>query len=249
MPTATDPTVPRPYHRSQRSILAGSRADTAAFAFHFAAWRLRLALRRFDPNQPRVPAGSPGGGQRTDGHGNTDVSPTRSERVLLAQAGGGARPMYRPLRIDALEFQIGLGQAARINQLQVQLRDVVARIRAIDPVWRSRQGLYSTPNGYEADLIARRNEAERYYEEKVVARHRENLLLSGRTTEEILKPDGGWLGFSERGAGRDVRTLSGSVFDRTVYELFRRAEPVPAPPGLCRWVVHDARSSEARLQA
>ncbi|ODS02534.1 hypothetical protein AUC71_14695 [Methyloceanibacter marginalis] len=57
---------------------------------------LRDAVKRYDPNQPRVPAGNPEGGQWTDGGGGTggrlpsgpgtllDVDDSPSERVRLA---------------------------------------------------------------------------------------------------------------------------------------------------------------------
>lgn len=44
------------------------RYEHAAIAFQLAALRLYLALKAgFNPDQPRVPAGRPGGGQWTDG--------------------------------------------------------------------------------------------------------------------------------------------------------------------------------------
>jgi hypothetical protein len=46
------------------------RCSLAALAFEFALLRLRVLLRRgYDPDQPRVPAGNPDGGQWTEGAG------------------------------------------------------------------------------------------------------------------------------------------------------------------------------------
>jgi len=48
--------------------LAELRYELSANAFRLAALRLELALKAgFNPEQPRVPAGQPGGGQWTDG--------------------------------------------------------------------------------------------------------------------------------------------------------------------------------------
>lgn len=41
---------------------------------HYRRWRLKA---KFDPNQPRIPAGQPGGGQWTDHDHSTETSATR----------------------------------------------------------------------------------------------------------------------------------------------------------------------------
>ena len=55
-------------HFSIDHALAELRHELSANAFRLAALRLELALKAgFNPEQPRVPAGQPGGGQWTDG--------------------------------------------------------------------------------------------------------------------------------------------------------------------------------------
>lgn len=70
----------------QRSLLT-LRSDLASVRMQLALLKLQRALRRkYDPNQPRVPAGNPdggqwtseGGGQGTDGDGAVDVDVTGS---------------------------------------------------------------------------------------------------------------------------------------------------------------------------
>lgn len=64
------------------ATLARLRMQAAALRFETKLRRLSRALdRRYSPNQPRVPAGSPGGGQWTSGGGGSgavsDVSPVQ----------------------------------------------------------------------------------------------------------------------------------------------------------------------------
>jgi hypothetical protein len=80
----------------QRSATGLTEADIIAFRCNLAALRFKLALIKgalrlkvFNPNQPRVPAGNPDGGQWTDAGGGTGFG---SGRTRLADAGGGNDP-------------------------------------------------------------------------------------------------------------------------------------------------------------
>jgi hypothetical protein len=48
-------------------VLARLRCEVAALRVSLAFRRLALALKRYNADQPRVPAGNPDGGQWTDG--------------------------------------------------------------------------------------------------------------------------------------------------------------------------------------
>jgi hypothetical protein len=85
------------------SELVMLRARLAGYAFEVSAIRLQLLLRRanFNPDQPRIPAGQPGGGQWTSegGAGGGDSgSEGRDQRrdtrtnqpIRLAQVGGAS---------------------------------------------------------------------------------------------------------------------------------------------------------------
>lgn len=85
--------------------------------------RLRLALK-YDPNQPRVPAGNPDGGQWTyDGGGSARVA----QYVPRGPRGGGGRGRGT----DATP-----GQQARLAASQAQASAAVQRVRERDPNWR-----------------------------------------------------------------------------------------------------------------
>jgi Bacterial CdiA-CT RNAse A domain len=85
--------------------LLQTRYDIAAMQVRVALLRLRLALKAgFDPNQPRVPAGRPEGGQWTRvGEGVQDEAPVR-----VAQA-----PTRRRYTVNLLEEEARGGHAIR----------------------------------------------------------------------------------------------------------------------------------------
>jgi hypothetical protein len=61
--------------------LARLRHERASLRLDLALLKLRHALRKYNPNQPRVPAGNPDGGRWTDGGG-----PAGSESTSIARA-------------------------------------------------------------------------------------------------------------------------------------------------------------------
>ena len=118
--------------------------------------RLRLALKAgFDPNQPRVPAGSPHGGQWTDGAG--------SGGVQLAQ-NIPRDPMRGRIRIGA-----GLREATPAEETLIELTHgqadtAIRRVQQYDPYWEPTPSLFETPEGEIAANRATAKEAAEHYE-------------------------------------------------------------------------------------
>ena len=122
----------------------------------------RIFSRRshYDPNQPRVPAGHPDGGQWTKvGNASasnrevaSDAGPA-NEWVPGAQyatnrSGRGGRP--------PMEF----GQALRLAAAQARARDALALVRELDPNWRPTQSAWSTTPSVEGQICAYEAEAQ-----------------------------------------------------------------------------------------
>lgn len=102
--------------------------------------RLRLALRQFNPAQPRVPAGSPTGGQWVGNNAPREMQGRRRGPVELTPG----------LQAQLLAARIGANAA-------------VARVQRLDPTWRPTPSLTSgSAQGDLAALQARRAEAESY---------------------------------------------------------------------------------------
>jgi hypothetical protein len=118
----------------------------------------RILSRRshYDPNQPRVPAGHPDGGQWTRVGGASasnrevvsDAVPD-NEGIPGAQyatnrSGRGPRP--------PMEF----GQALRLAVAQARVRDALALVRELDPNWRPTQSAWSrTPEQQAEQALGR----------------------------------------------------------------------------------------------
>lgn len=61
-----------------------------------ARLRAELLERRYNPNQPRVPAGRPGGGRWTDGGGGTGGGSPRGQRFVPHPGQPVAKPSPKP---------------------------------------------------------------------------------------------------------------------------------------------------------
>ena len=71
----------------RQRALAQLRYDLAGLELDLAVLELRRALgRKYDPNQPRVPSGQPGGGQWTDGSSGTRESKRVRPESIIARA-------------------------------------------------------------------------------------------------------------------------------------------------------------------
>jgi hypothetical protein len=93
--TGRVPPPTRQWPRARNGVLEipslrSLKSSVAALRFQLALWRAVLGERKggYDPNQPRVPRGEPGGGQWTDGGGNGGGSePTDARRVTVLRCG------------------------------------------------------------------------------------------------------------------------------------------------------------------
>jgi hypothetical protein len=142
-----------------------------------------LTKANFNPNQPRVPAGNPDGGQWTDDPSWTGGwGSDRSRRVRVAQVGGPGRndprilsdatpqdewkpgAQYAQNRPPRGQFPTATpGQQARLLAIEAQAAATVRRVQEIDPNWRPREADLTVPGsvqGYIARAEARAAAAE-----------------------------------------------------------------------------------------
>jgi hypothetical protein len=129
---------------------------------------LRAALNKYSPDQPRVPAGDPDGGQWTSDGGNgpaddsrvvSDVTPDNTwipgeQYAQNTRRGGG------PILINGNWLDPTPAQAARLTVAEAQAQDALARVRNFDPYWQPTPGLYATIEGKISDLEAQAQEAK-----------------------------------------------------------------------------------------
>lgn len=138
----------------------------------FGEWEAKLAnwveaaKAGFDPNQSRVPAGNPDGGQWTStggssggtGHVLSDATPDnfRKPGTRVAQAG---RPRSgSAIRFGGQSYDATPGQAARYSAADVRAAAALRRVREIDPKWKPRPSL-APPRSAEGAIAIRQPEA------------------------------------------------------------------------------------------
>ena len=92
----------------------------------------RAVKANFDPNQPRVPAGNPDGGQWTDAGGGGDNGGGATANVRIAQARRG-RP-GRGSNAEATPAQLAIRHVR-----EAQARESIRGVQEIDPGWRPRE--------------------------------------------------------------------------------------------------------------
>jgi hypothetical protein len=154
-----------------RRLLSGSQAALRhALAFrHMEALR-RIALRHshFDPNQPRVPAGHPDGGQWTTAAGPggndarimSDATSDNDWKPNTQYAANRSGRGFGPIRIGGRLVEVGPGQAARLAEAQARAHDAIARVQQLDPNWRPRPSAYESVEGLIRTYAAEAREAE-----------------------------------------------------------------------------------------
>ena len=128
---------------------------------------------RYDPNQPRVPAGDPDGGQWTSkGGGDAQrarvTEAPRSLDEIISDAIDGVipgaryaaaarRPPRGPVVVNGRPVQLTTRQATRLAEAELDAQDAIARVRQHDPNWRPRPSAYETVEGL---ISARRADAQ-----------------------------------------------------------------------------------------
>jgi hypothetical protein len=134
-----------------------------------AKHRLAQYHSHYNPNQPRVPAGHPEGGQWTSAGGTTgsgasqvlsDFTPDNDWKLgaQYASNGRGGRGSG-PTRLGRGQWiELEPGQAARLTLAEARAQDAVRRVQELDPNWRVELGTYNTAEG---EIRALEAEAER----------------------------------------------------------------------------------------
>ena len=113
--------------------------------------RLQYWCKAYNPNQPRVPAGNPDGGQWTkigDASGRTDErvisdalnNVVPGERYAARNERRGPGPFLR--RIGNKTFRLSEDQALRFDTANREADQAIGKVKEIDPAWEPRHSLY-----------------------------------------------------------------------------------------------------------
>ena len=136
--------------RKARADWLRAQCEVAYVRVLMAAQRYADALRReekYSPDQPRVPAGNPDGGQWTDaGGGEQAGSDIASFQVAQGRAGQGRVS----IRVGGLSFETTPLRAVLLSNATNAAEGAVARVREIDPSWRPAPSIRTPQSADEA---------------------------------------------------------------------------------------------------
>lgn len=147
--------------RRLSGALAGARVE-AALA------RLKLLLRAgYRPDQPRVPAGNPDGGQWTDapgraGRSDTDGDGANNPDDLVHLVGRRVARRGNQIRVGDRWLEATPAQQLRAELSYKAMRKAVREAQTLNDTWRPRPQFYETVEGLIRANEATRLEAELY---------------------------------------------------------------------------------------
>ncbi len=127
-------------------------------------------VQKYNPDQPRVPAGNPDGGQWTEAGAVASYrdpqilsdapDPTWAPGAHSAQGPRGRGWSSGPVRINGQFHEPTPGQAVRLTIAEFRWNDAMSRVQRIDPNWKPRPGIESTVEGLIRNLERETQEAE-----------------------------------------------------------------------------------------
>lgn len=207
------------------SELLRLRHALARSRFEIALAKLRIKAN-FNPAQPRVPRGKPGGGQWTREGGllSTDLSAVRKKPP-------GA---LRPSRLGFHNLNPTLDQQVRYAEATTRADEALAQVRRYDPNWQPTVGVYdlTNPESHIRRLDKETEEAEKHLLERLRSAPGQGSSQApggGELTEDVLAPGGRPIGLRARGANDRVRTVSSREFYDTVDRLTKGSWPTAEP--------------------
>ena len=197
--------------------LPGARHSFATAQLALRSLRLTIALKRFNPSQARLPAGS-SGGRRWTGSGSGGGAAIQPVSYRPRSRSGGTRV------IRGQVYEVTPGQEARLDVSAAQARAAIREVQRHDPTWRPRPSIYE---GVEGEILANQSDTL-----QAGARLRE---LGARETlspaqQDILLPNGRLIGRLEGRSLITTRTVTTPNFNKMLEELSPGAKIVSSPP-------------------
>lgn len=217
-----------------RTVLLRAKCDLRAFDIIACSLKLHLTLRaNFDPSQPRIPSGQPGGGRWTRG-GAAIPSPS-SDRFAQLRTGPRGSTWIVPTRRGPMPVSSVDGIRYDIAFLRAQ--HAIARVRSVDPNWSPAPALRSTVRGeieYQRGIPAQA-EAHLRSLERPLPGSRPGIGHNGPPNDTLsstprpwtrlapptialVAPNGQPIGTRAKGDGRDSYTIN----EPTMRELMLR---------------------------
>jgi hypothetical protein len=212
--------------------------------------KLCLRLKAYNPDQPRVPAGSgrisgQWMGQNTGFPSFRAPASDRPKPVRVAQnrtGRGFLMEEIEPPRINGRRIDLSPPEEIAYEVGLTARNSAVNLARQIDPTYRPPEGLYATINGMMTNLNAQRDDAElfalnaervaRGFQPMTMEEMRSMYSESARNTpmSSIFLRDGNRIGSRLPGSASVVRTVDPPTFSTVVRQGTYGATPIQTPP-------------------
>lgn len=205
---------------SQRELL-GARKAFAIAQLELRRLRMTIAQKRFNPSQPRVPAGNPDGGQWVGEGGGSGDGEARVETVNWpARRSGGTRT------IRGRVHETTPAQETRLATTEAQATALLREVQRRDPNWRPRPSIYE---GVEGEILAH----------QATALQASARLQELRAREPVCRPIGETspLSSGARGGSSDgTYTIPTSEFRELLVTVTPGSQIISSPAGyLGQW--------------
>jgi hypothetical protein len=183
----------------EKRAAAGYEPLPSSFAPSSAA----TLLAKYDPNQPRVPAGNSDGGQWTGGgEGGDSQGGEEGDQELLPENAMPTTRRREPRQISRLGkwFEIPSADEARVQVAENRADQAIAKVREFDPSWKPKLGLWESVDGYILELDDHLKQAEARFVEL-----QDQGIAPGRFADESIPA---------RGPDRNFYTWEHAEIDR-----------------------------------
>ena len=160
----------RPPHGAHADRLRADRGQCGRGGGEWASpnGQAASAVQKYNPDQPRVPAGNPHGGEWTSegasGASNNSrvISDATPDNAWIpgARYAGGIEEGEGENRVRGQPLEATPAQQARLAVAEGFWRDAISRVQALNPNWKPTPGIYETVEGQIADLEAQTREAQ-----------------------------------------------------------------------------------------
>lgn len=173
--------------------------------------RASFAWKRFNHNQPRVPAGNSDGGQWTADGGSSDGA-----RVIHISR--GRRPSGSPMPTLTITVlgrpeTVPVPLAMLHRQTELQYNRTINEARRYEPNYKPPSGMYQGVNGQIEHFQRSINHAN-----GVIARHNRDFLRP-QTTTNIITSGGSYVGYNKPGSRSNIYTVTFAQFQGMQFSL------------------------------
>jgi len=192
--------------------------------------RVSVAWKRFNPNQPRVPAGNPDGGQWTSDGGSSGGA--RIIQISRGRRPSGSSVPTLTITVMGRPETVPVPLAMLHRQTELQYIRTINEARRYEPSYNPPSGMYQGVRGQIQHFQYGINHAN-----GVIARYNRDFLRP-QPTSSIITSGGNYVGYNKPGSRSNIYTVTFAQFQGMQFSL-----------GLGSWVLPQRGLNPARCSS